>query len=212
MQAPAALDRVGASNGVRAMTHPAKPEILPPEQASAPSHRVGRTWFADENLDLLAHLLDDCFRIPGTSIRFGLDGIIGLIPGLGDVLAGLASCIIIFAAWLRGVPYVRSSRMLVNLALDVLIGTIPFLGDAFDIAWKANRRNYALLTRHLRQPHRHTWKDFAFLLCIAAMLLAIFAVPVILILLVSRVARSHGLNRAAGWTGSLRYNHRAVGA
>ena len=159
------------------------PEILSPQKEEPLSSRtrVGRTLFTDENLDLLAHVLDDCFRIPGTPIRFGLDGLIGLVPFLGDVLAGLASCIIVIAAWFRGVPYVTLARMVVNLALDVLIGTIPVLGDAFDIAWKANRRNYNLLTRHLRQPHKHTWKDYIFLLCIASVLLAIFAIPVIAI-------------------------------
>jgi NAD/NADP transhydrogenase beta subunit len=158
------------------------PEILPPDQEPLSSRtRVGRSVFTDENLDLLAHVLDDCFRIPGTSIRFGIDGLIGLVPFVGDILAGLASCIIVIAAWFRGVPYVTLARMVVNLALDVLIGAIPLLGDAFDIAWKANRRNYKLLTRHLRQPQRHTWKDFVFLLCIGLILLAIFAVPVLII-------------------------------
>jgi hypothetical protein len=158
------------------------PEIIQPgEELLASRTRMGRSVFNDENLDLLAHVLDDCFRIPGTSIRFGLDGIIGLVPFAGDVLAGLASCILVVAAWFRGVPYVTLARMVVNLALDVLIGAIPILGDAFDIAWKANRRNYRLLTRHLRQPRRHTWKDYAFLLCIALVLLAIFAIPVIAI-------------------------------
>jgi hypothetical protein len=164
------------------MKHPSEPEVLPPESSSLhPRIRAGNQWFADENLEMLAHVLDDWFRIPGTSIRFGLDGIIGLIPGLGDVLAGLASCIIIVAAWLRGVPYVALARMVVNLGLDVLVGTIPILGDAFDIAWKANRRNYALLVRHVRQPHKHTWKDYVFLLCIAGVVFAIFAAPVIAI-------------------------------
>jgi NAD/NADP transhydrogenase beta subunit len=159
-----------------------KPEILEPRKAPSSSRtRVGGTLFADENLELLAHVLDDCFRIPGTSIRFGVDGIVGLVPFLGDVLAGLASCIIVVAAWFRGVPYVTLARMVVNLALDVLIGAIPILGDAFDIAWKANRRNYNLLTRHLRQPHKHTWKDYVFLLCIALVMFAIFAIPIIAI-------------------------------
>jgi hypothetical protein len=63
----------------------------------------------------------------------------------------------------RGVPYVTLARMGVNLAIDVTIGAIPFLGDAFDIAWKANRRNYKLLVRHIEQPRRHTWKDWLFL-------------------------------------------------
>jgi Domain of unknown function (DUF4112) len=162
--------------------HNMKPEILEPGQEPLHSRtRVGRSLFADENLDMLARVLDDCFRIPGTSIHFGLDGIIGLIPFAGDVLAGLASCILVIAAWFRGVPYVTLARMVVNLALDVLIGAVPILGDAFDIAWKANRRNYNLLTRHLRQPHRHTWKDYVFLLCITSVLLAIFAIPIIAI-------------------------------
>jgi len=158
------------------------PEILQPSDEPLHSRmRVGGRLFADENLDLLAHVLDDCFRIPGTSIHFGLDGIIGLVPFVGDVLAGLASCILVIAAWFRGVPYVTLARMVVNLALDVLIGAVPILGDAFDIAWKANRRNYNLLTRHLRQPHQHTWKDYVFLLCIALVLLAVFAIPVLMI-------------------------------
>ena len=107
--------------------------------------------FADENLDLLSHVLDDWFRVPGTSIRFGLDGIIGLVPGLGDIIGGLASTIIVFAAWVRGVPYITLVRMVVNIGIEVVLGTVPILGDMFDIAWKANRRNYALITRHLQQ-------------------------------------------------------------
>ncbi len=119
----------------------AEPEILRP--------RVGRgaDLFSDENLDMLSHLLDDFLRIPGTNIRFGLDGIIGLIPGIGDVLGAMASWIIILAAWLRGVPKVTLVRMLVNVAIGTIIGSVPVLGDAFDIAWKANRRNFALLQR-----------------------------------------------------------------
>jgi Domain of unknown function (DUF4112) len=160
-----------------------EPEVLPPISKNLPPRtRFGGNLFANENLDLLAHLLDDWFRIPGTSIRFGLDGIIGLIPWLGDVLAGLASCILIIAAWFRGVPYVTLTRMVVNLAIDVVIGAIPLLGDIFDIAWKANRRNYALMTRHLEQPHRHTWRDWAFLLILALCLTAIFMVPMILLI------------------------------
>lgn len=139
---------------------------------------MGGSLFTDENLDLLAHVLDDCFRIPWTSIRFGIDGIIGLVPFAGDVLAGLASCILVIAAWFRGVPYVTLTRMVVNLGLDVVIGAIPIVGDAFDIAWKANRRNYKLLSRELQQPHKHTWRDYVFLGCIVLVLFMIFAIPV----------------------------------
>jgi NAD/NADP transhydrogenase beta subunit len=154
-----------------------EPEILPPTSRIGAGDRI----FRDENLDLLSRVLDSWFRIPGTSIRFGIDGIIGLVPGIGDILAGLASCIIILAAWMRGAPYVTIARMLVNLALDVIIGTVPFFGDAFDIAWKANRRNYALLTRHLENPRRRHWGDWLFLAAVALVVAAIFAVPVLLI-------------------------------
>jgi hypothetical protein len=163
------------------------PEVLPPgatpSSFPSPGGRLGggSGLFRDENLDLLSRVLDTWFRIPGTSIRFGLDGIIGLVPGIGDVLAGLASTIIIIAAWVRGAPYVTIARMVVNLALDVVIGAIPFLGDAFDIAWKANRRNYALLTRHLEQPRRHHWGDWLSLAGVALVVCAIFAVPVLVI-------------------------------
>jgi len=164
------------------MPSPKQPEVLPPAGAWQPSRlTAGGRFFSNENLDLLAHLLDDAFRIPGTQIRFGLDGIIGLVPAIGDVLAGLASCILIFAAWVRGVPYVTLVRMVVNLAIDVIVGAIPFLGDAFDIAWKANRRNYALLVRHIEHPRRQTWKDWVFLGGLLLALAAIFIAPLLVL-------------------------------
>ena len=167
------------------MDNGSHPEILPPPRPVSPGLRArARSLFSNDNLDLLAHLLDDWFRIPGTPIRLGLDGLIGLIPGLGDALAGLASCILIFAAWIRGVPFVTLVRMLVNVALEVSIGAVPFFGDIFIVAWKANRRNYRLLTRHLAQPRVHTWKDAAFLLVLLGGILAILAAPLIVLLLI----------------------------
>ena len=124
--------------------------------------RVGGA-FRDENLDMLAHLLDDFVRVPGTNIRFGLDGVIALVPGVGDLLQGLASTILILAAWARGVPPVTLVRMVANVGIEVLVGTVPVLGDMFDIAWKANRRNYALLTGSLAAPveeKRRSWWFF----------------------------------------------------
>ncbi|MGA8043443.1 MAG: DUF4112 domain-containing protein [Terracidiphilus sp.] len=139
--------------------------------------------FRDTTLQRLEILLDEAFRVPGTQIRFGLDGIIGLIPGLGDVLGGLLSLVIPLAGWMRGLPYVTLARMGANLAIGVLIGSIPFLGDAFDIAWKANRRNYALLQRHLQAPRKHTWRDWAFLAFLAAGMGLVFLLPVTVVLL-----------------------------
>ena len=140
-----------------------------------------RGLFSDVNLDQLSHLLDDCFVIPGTQIRFGLDGIIGLVPFAGDILAGLLSSLIVVAAWTRNAPPSLLLRMVVNLGLDVVIGMVPILGDAFDIAWKANRRNYKLLQRHVAEPGRHRGRDWLFLLGLLALLIAIFAVPFLIL-------------------------------
>jgi hypothetical protein len=74
--------------------------------------------------------------------------------------------------------------MMINLGIEVVIGSIPLFGDIFDIAWKANRRNYKLMVRHLRQPHRHTWKDYAFLLSLLAGALIILAAPFIVLLVI----------------------------
>jgi hypothetical protein len=174
-----------AAGLLKLMTRPISPtEVMPPNRYGIP--RPGRFaraggLFRDENLDLLAHVLDDCFRIPGTSIRFGIDGIIGLIPGIGDVLAGLASLLLLVAAWIRGVPYVTLARMVLNVGIGVLVGSIPLLGDAFDIAWKANRRNYALMSRHIAEPSKHTWRDWLFLLAIGLVLMLVLAVPVVVL-------------------------------
>src|SRR6266568_1637256 len=147
-----------------------------------PGRWVRGAWiFRDSTLQRLEILLDEAFRIPFTGIRFGIDGIIGLVPGLGDVIAGLLSLIIPIAAWVRGAPYISLARMAVNLGIGVLIGSIPLLGDAFDIAWKPNRRNFQLLQRHLGAPRQHTWKDWAFLLVLACAMALVFAIPIALV-------------------------------
>jgi hypothetical protein len=141
----------------------------------------GAWIFRDETLRKLEKLLDEAFRVPGTSFRFGIDGVIGLVPGVGDVLAGLLSLIIPIAAWIRGVPYVTLVRMAANLGIGVLVGTIPIFGDIFDVVWKANRRNYRLLYRHLGEPRRQTWRDWVFLLLLGIAIAVVFAIPIALV-------------------------------
>jgi hypothetical protein len=138
----------------------------------------GAWIFRDETLRGLEILLDEAFRIPFTRFRFGIDGIIGLVPGLGDVVAGILSLVIPIAAWTRGVPYVALARMGVNIGIGVLVGSIPLIGDAFDMAWKPNRRNYHLMQRHIGQPRRHSWKDWAFLAALVCAIGIIFAIPI----------------------------------
>ena len=100
----------------------------------------------------IARLLDSALRIPGTNIRFGLDAVVGLIPGLGDAAgAALAAYLVLLAARI-GAPAAVILRMLGNVAVDAIAGAVPVLGDLFDIGWKANLRNVALLERYLDAP------------------------------------------------------------
>jgi len=100
----------------------------------------------------LARLLDDLIRIPGTNLRLGLDPIIGLIPGIGDVIGGLMSSYILMVAAQEGVPTSVLLRMLGNIALDSIVGVVPVVGDLFDVTMKSNRRNVDLLERYLAAP------------------------------------------------------------
>lgn len=102
------------------------------------------------NAERLARLLDSQFRLPGTNWRFGLDGLVGLFaPGAGDTITAALGLYIIVTAHRLGAPATIILRMLINLAVDWLVGSIPILGDIFDFAFKAHRRNLALLRRHL---------------------------------------------------------------
>jgi hypothetical protein len=99
-------------------------------------------------LELLARWTDTVFRIPGLNIRFGLDAILGLIPGVGDLVTSAASLYILSAANRYNVPRITLARMATNILLDTLIGAIPVVGDLFDAFWKSNQRNVELLRRH----------------------------------------------------------------
>jgi hypothetical protein len=164
------------------MPKPAEPQVLPPLQP--------RSGLSDEQLDLVASLLDDVFHVPGTSIRFGLDPLIGLIPGLGDALSGFASFLIVFAAWQRRLPRVTIARMVANIGLDTLVGAVPFLGDAFDAAWKSNRRNVTLLKRTEYDPRgRQVWTDWLFLFGIILVIAALVMVPLVVLWFLIHILR-----------------------
>ena len=99
---------------------------------------------------LLARVMDEQFVIPGTGIRFGWDSILGLFPGLGDAITSAISLLIVHHAWQTGASRIVLGRMLANIGVDFLLGAVPLVGDAFDLAWKANRKNARLLEQHLR--------------------------------------------------------------
>jgi len=97
----------------------------------------------------LARLMDDNFRIPGTPLRFGWDSVLGLFPGLGDVLTSAISLLIVHHAWQSSASPIVLARMLGNVAVDFVVGAVPIVGDMFDFAFKANRKNARLLEQHL---------------------------------------------------------------
>jgi hypothetical protein len=105
-------------------------------------------------LEAMAKLLDIAFVLPGTKVRYGVDGLIGLIPVVGDVIATALSLWLVREARALGAPWHVTARMLGNVAIQGVAGTVPFAGDAFDILFRANMRNVRLLKRWLdRQPH-----------------------------------------------------------
>ena len=153
--------------------------------------RRSRATFTDEHLDYIASLLDDMFRVPGTQIRFGLDFLIGWIPGVGDAVAGVASLVIIISAWRRGAALVTLARLITNVVLETLIGAIPVIGDAFHVVWKANRRNYRLLMREKNRAlgESHAWRDVLFFVLLLLGVLCLVAVPLGLVLWLIRSQR-----------------------
>jgi Domain of unknown function (DUF4112) len=108
---------------------------------------------ADANrVRVIARALDSAVRIPGTRITFGLDSIVGLVPGVGDLASSLFSGYIVLASARMGVPPAVVFRMILNLGVDTVVGSVPLLGDIFDVGFRANIRNAALLDRHLAEP------------------------------------------------------------
>jgi len=103
-------------------------------------------------LDTLARALDSVARLPGTNVRFGLDALLGLVPGVGDLAGAAIAGYVVLAAARLGAPRAVLLRMLLNVAIDTLVGSVPLVGDAFDVAWRANTRNVTLLQRHLADP------------------------------------------------------------
>jgi hypothetical protein len=122
---------------------PASSEPVRPPRGGDPRLRAARR---------LAWWLDASIPIPGTSWRVGIDPIVGLLPGIGDLLSGLASVYLVVVAARLGAPLTVLARLALNLAVDAAVGSIPLAGDAFDFAFRANLRNLAILERWLERP------------------------------------------------------------
>jgi hypothetical protein len=130
------------------------------------------------DVEALARWLDYAFSLPG-GFQFGFGGIIGLIPGIGDLFDAILSLYIVGRAIQLGMPRVTLMRMVINVGIEGVAGSVPFFGDLFDIAFKANRRNYELLRRHLAHPARSHRQDWVFLLLTLLVAIASVVLPVL---------------------------------
>ena len=127
-------------------------EVIPPNTVSKEN--------TDPIQKIVAHILDNLFQIPGTKIRFGLDPLLGLLPGFGDTLSGLVSTAMLGLGLKQGIPRIVVVRMAVNILLNAVVGAVPVLGDAFSFWFKSNVRNYELFRQHARGARRSTSGDW----------------------------------------------------
>ncbi|MGH2418357.1 MAG: DUF4112 domain-containing protein [Candidatus Limnocylindria bacterium] len=124
-------------------------------------------------VETLAWLLDNSIPVPGTGRRFGVDALIGFVPVVGDLLSGGIGLFVVWRASRMGLPRVVVARMLANAGIDIAVGAIPVLGDAFDLWFKASTRNLGLMRRHLEQPERSTRDDWMALLVLLGIAVAV---------------------------------------
>ena len=138
-----------------------------------------------QRLRRLSDLLDNAIAIPGTSLRFGLDPIVGLFPGVGDFLGAAVSAYIVVEAARMGISRKILLQMVVNIILDMVIGTVPVVGDVADVVWKANEKNIVLLEKHFNVSQSSQKADWWFLawilggLVLFAILLGALAVMIL---------------------------------
>lgn len=160
------------------------PAPLVPEVGTLDPRRLGR-------LRRVGYLLDSSIPIPGTRFRFGLDSLIGLVPGVGDLAGGALSLYIILESARMGVPRSVLARMGWNVAVDTLVGAVPVLGDLFDAGFKANMRNLALLEGMVREPVESRRSNRRFVLVLSLGLLLLSAGAIALAVLLVRLASGH---------------------
>ena len=144
-------------------------EVLPPEEKQ-------KRQELEPLFRWLALIMDNFLRLPGTQFRFGLDPLMGLIPGIGDTGSTIISAMALIAAARRGLPKILIARMSLNVLINEFVGIIPIAGDAFSFWFKSNARNYDLLRRHTATPGRATKSDWIFVALVIGALVLILLV------------------------------------
>lgn len=150
-------------------------EVVPDRE---PTRRSTLPAPEDPMIAFMSRLMDSVFSIPGTNIRFGLDPILGLLPGLGDTIATFVSVLLIAQSARYGVPKVVLARMALNAGLNASIGAIPVVGDAFSFWFKSNDKNYALLRRHAGTQRPASRKDWIFVIALIGALVLVLVLVI----------------------------------
>ena len=167
-------------------------EVLPPEDRSGSGRRSASL---EPLFRWLALIMDNFLRVPGTKLRFGLDPIIGLLPGIGDVTSAIISAVAFVHAARCGVPKILLARLAMNILINELVGIIPGLGDAFSFWFKSNVRNYELLRRYSAAPARSRRSDWIFVIAVLGLLFAIVCAGLIVTVLVLEAVVRFVFNR-----------------
>jgi len=155
-------------------------EVLPPENR----FRSRGTQSIEPLFKWLAIIMDGLLRVPGTKFRFGLNPLIDFVPGIGDVSAAFVSTSVLIYAVTRGLPKILLARMALNILINELVGILPVVGSAFAFWFRANKRNYDLLQRHLELPIRSRKSDWIFVGAVLGLVFVIICTGLIVSLLV----------------------------
>jgi Domain of unknown function (DUF4112) len=175
---------------MRAQTDVIEPEweILPPEEKDKRAR-------LEPLFRWVAVVMDELIAFPNTKFKFGLDPIIGLVPGIGDTASAFVSALVLIQAARRGVPKILLARMSLNILINEIVGIIPGLGDAFSFWFKSNKRNYQLFLAHTAAPQRARASDWLFVIVVLAALFIVVATGIFVSFLVLRgIAQLLGLH------------------
>ena len=163
-------------------------EVLPPEEKDKRAR-------LEPLFRWVAVVMDELIAFPNTKFKFGLDPIIGLVPGIGDTASAIVSALVLIQAARRGVPKILLARMSLNILINEIVGIIPGLGDAFSFWFKSNKRNYQLFLAHTAAPQRACASDWLFVIVVLAALFIVVATGIFVSFLVLRgIAQLLGLH------------------
>ena len=154
-------------------------EVLPPEEKKA-------RFRLEPLFRWVAIVMDELIALPNTKFKFGLDPVIGLIPGIGDTASALVSALLLIQAARSGLPKILLARMSLNILINEIVGLIPGLGDAFSFWFKSNKRNYELLLTHAERGRRARASDWFFVIVVLVILFVIVATGIFVSYLVLR--------------------------